>query len=73
MKQKGRPARKRRPASMSGGKSVTLYLDFDSLSQAYWLGESNISAGVRAALKAVAEASERERREGVNGTQLTNR
>ena len=68
MKQKGRPAIKGRPASMTGGKSVTLYLDFDSLSQAWWLGESNISAGVRAALKAVAEISERERRDGVNNT-----
>jgi hypothetical protein len=57
-----------RPAVLTGGKRVLVYLDDDSLSQAWWLGESNISAGVRAALRTVAEISERERRDGVNGT-----
>ena len=59
-----------RPAVLSGGKRVLVYLDFDSLSQAWWLGEGNISAGVRAALKAVAESAEREYREGVNSTTI---
>ena len=40
-----------RPAEMDGGKRVNLYLDSESLSIAYKLGDGNYSAGVRKALK----------------------
>jgi len=40
-----------RPAEMEGGKRVNVYLDAESLSIAAKLGNSNVSDGIRKALK----------------------
>jgi hypothetical protein len=40
-----------RPAEMTGGKRVNVYLDAASLARAAELGGGNVSEGIRAALK----------------------
>lgn len=45
-----------RPAQIEGGKRVNVYLDDDSLAAAAGLGDGNVSAGIRAALRIAAGA-----------------
>jgi hypothetical protein len=40
-----------RPAEITGGRAVNVYLDADSISAAQALGRGSVSAGIRAALK----------------------
>lgn len=42
-----------RPAELTGGKRVNVYLDDDSLQRAEQLGAGNVSAGIRRALQAM--------------------
>lgn len=44
------PATIGRPAVMSGGKRVNVYLDADSLDRAAKLGDGNVSEGIRRSL-----------------------
>lgn len=44
-----------RPAELEGGKRVQVYLDAESLAIAAKLGNSNVSDGIRKALKQAAE------------------
>jgi hypothetical protein len=44
-----------RPPEMSGGKKVNTYLDAESIAIATRLGNGNVSAGIRKALKQSAE------------------
>ncbi len=40
-----------RPVEMVGGKQVNTYLDAESIAIATWLGNGNVSEGIRKALK----------------------
>ena len=44
-----------RPSEMEGGKAVKVYLDAESIAIATKLGNSNVSDGIRQALKIAAE------------------
>jgi len=63
--QEPKPQEERRPRGaprrLEGGKTLHVYIDAPGLQEALCLGDGNVSAGVRLALKQSRESNQREK------------